>query len=160
VPGFQRGRGAGEEVQRVARKAGLEPQAQIGLEDLAGGDALAAGRHGLRVAGRPRCDRREGADLGRSPLRTLGETTAQHLEAPSQIAASLGRPERLEPPLPGPVEAQQVVVEREGELGQRRGSARPGRHALQAGAERVAEEAEPATPHDGVAVAGGQRLPV
>ena len=98
VARLERARGAREQVERVALPLGLEPEAQVRLEDLAGGDALAALVDRGHVARAARRRRLEGADPHRPLAHSLREPRAQQLEPGAQLGVALVGPERLEPP--------------------------------------------------------------
>ena len=154
VARLERARGAREQVERVALPLGFEPETQVGLEDLAGGDALAAFVDRGHVARAARWGRLERADPHRPFSHTLREPGAQQLEPGAQLGIALVGPQCLEPPAAVGVEAKQVVVEGEREVGQRRVPRRGRRHALEPCAEVVPEEAEPAA-SDATAVFAG-----
>jgi hypothetical protein len=149
-PGVTRLQGAGrarEQVERVARPAALEAQADIGLEDLPGGDPLAALRHRGEMTGGPGRRRLELAHPYRARAHRAGQARLQHLDPAAQLRSAGVRPQGLEPPLPVAVEAEQVVVEGEREARQRRRPRRRGRDPLEARAEAIAEPPEPTAAH-------------
>ena len=142
-------RGPGQELGRRPVPTALEPQADVGLEDLPGGDPLAAVGHRRQVMRRPR--RGEGragrvgacAAAGRSAVRTTARQMAQ--TGVQRGPARLGG-QRLEPPPALGVAAQDVVVVGQVEFGHAPRPRRPRRQPLDPGAQPVAEPAEPAAP--------------
>ena len=162
VARLERARGAREQVERIALPLGLEPEAEVRLEDLAGGDALAAFVDRGHVARAARRRRLERADPHRPLSHSLREPRAQQLEPGAQRRIALVGPERLEPPAAVGVEPKHVVVEGEREVGQRHVPRRGRRHALEPCAEVVAEEAEPAAADGAAALVGvlDDRLPI
>ncbi len=152
----QRAHGSGEQVERVALEAAVETEAQVGLEEIAGPDALAAGLDQGRVgAGRGRPGPVRGA-IGLGALGCAREPSAQLGPAGLDRGLSVRGDERLEEPLPTRVAAEHVVVEGERTGGQR--DRRRGRRieALDGGAEAEAEPAEPAAADRAAAVAVGE----
>jgi hypothetical protein len=91
-----------------------------------------------------RRDRLEGANPNGPLAHARRKPRAQQPEPLAQDGVALVAPERLEPPRPVGVEAQQVVVEGEREAREGHRPRRPGWHRFEGGAEPVAEEAEPA----------------
>ena len=140
----QRLRGGGEEVERVALQPALEAHAEVGLEEVAGGDPR---------RGTPRPPRRGRPPTGSSASRAC--RTAAAAAASARRAASCVAPprdrllaprrhERLEPPAPVRVHPQDVVVVGERAVGERHGPWRRRVARLDAVARLEAEEAEPA----------------
>ena len=113
VAGLQARRGLREQVGDVAVPLGVEAQAEVGLEDLPGRDPLDALAHRRDVAGGAGGAERERRGLGGLRLGRGGEQRAEVVEPVGRTV------ERLEPPLPARVLAQDVVVEREVGVGQR-----------------------------------------
>ena len=137
-------------AQQRARRAlilGVEPQADVGLEDLAGSDPLAARGDGLQMVGGDRGlqaqrsgHRRRGGRRGEARL----DDAAPHMLEPFfQIGPALGRRERLEPPEAVGVLMHDVVVVGEVEVGQRHRPRVGQRHLLDACRQAVPEPAEP-----------------
>ena len=114
--GSQLAGGGRERVERRRPRAALQPQAEVGLEQLARGDPLARTPRPPSEVPAGRAGRgREQAEPGRARRRGPGQAPAQHLQPP--LRRVLGQ--RLEPPRAGGVLAQHVVVVAEPGAGQR-----------------------------------------
>ena len=144
--GRQRGRGGREEVERVALEPALEPQAEVGLEQVAGGDPRAARLHERGVRARRRRPRPV-ARRERARRRRVRERRGERVAAARQRRLALRRDQRLEPPPAGGIAAQHVVVVRERAVGQRHGPRRRRVAGLDAVARLEAQEPEPAAAH-------------
>ena len=120
--------------------AGLDRGRQVGLRQVAGGDALHARRHRLAVAGRARGAPAHVAQAGGAGL---GGAPAEGRQPLAQGAGAGVGDERLEEPAPVRAQAQDVVVV--GQLGRgREPGRRPRRHAgLQGAPVLVGDPAEP-----------------
>ncbi len=146
---------AGEEqVERVTIDPRVKPDADVGLEQVAGVDPPSAGLDGALVA-----ERTGGAApwLGRERpgwrLRCVG-AGGQVGSAGREPRVGLLAPQGLKPPLPVVVLAQHVVVVGEREVRQGGRRRRSGGDGLESAAESVTEVADPAAADSWWVVAG------
>jgi hypothetical protein len=107
---------AREQLERRALDPCFEPPADVGLEQVAGVDALAARRHDRGMAGRAG-DEPPAVRVHVERRRGRGEQRVEP-RASGRGVRALGQ--RLEPPAPGGIEPQHVVVAREHAGGRRR----------------------------------------
>ena len=139
-----------ERVERVPREVRLQPQADVGLENVATADVADRLADRGPVLLRRRDHREAAAGITTRPAAGRVRTPCQLLEPALQRLRAAGRPQRLEhPPAGGPVAAQHMVVEAEPPGGQATRLARSRRNRQERAARAEPQVADPAAAETG-----------
>src|SRR5213076_3281980 len=123
-----------------------EAQADVGLEDLAGDDAAPAFTDGSEMTSLVAVTevKLAGSGVARPVAARTKQADTQVVQAAGDTLRRAGADQGLEPPLPGWVEVQNVVVVRQMVLGQDNRAWRTDWQILDAATEPVTEPSEPA----------------